>query len=158
MITNYLRNLSHVLAKGQQHLQAKSLPESTLLEGKIADDMNPLPFQIQTACNTAKFTAVRLAGLTLPSFADDEKTLGDLQDRINATIDMLDKDVKREAFDGCEGKEVEFRGIQFTGLTYATGFAVPNFFFHLTCAYMILRAKGVDVGKMDYLAGGRGFN
>ena len=152
MITS-LRNLSHLLTKGQQHLQAKSLPDSTLLEARIADDMAALPFQIQTACNTAKFTAVRLGGLTLSSFEDNEKTFDELHKRIEATVGMLEKDVKREAFEGADSKEFEFRGLQWTGLSYANGFAVPNFFFHVSCAYMILRGKGVDVGKLDFLLG-----
>ncbi len=155
MIITSLRNLSHILTKGQQHLEAKSLPESTLLEGRIAPDMNPLPFQIQTACNSAKFVVVRLTGTTLPSFPDDEKTYSDLQNRIQTTVDMLEKDVQRDAFDGCETKEIEFNGMKWTGVSYVNGFAIPNFYFHVTCAYLILRANEVDVGKMDFLAGSK---
>ena len=155
MIISSLSNLSHVLTKGQQHLAAKSLPESTLLEGRIAPDMKPLLFQIQTACNSAKFVVVRLTETTLPSFPDDEKTYGELQQRIQTTIDMLEKDVQRDAFEGAEAKEIEFNGMKWTGVSYVNGFAVPNFFFHVACAYMILRANGVDIGKMDYLAGSR---
>lgn len=155
MIISSLRNLSDVLNKGQQHLEARSLPESTLLEGRIAPDMKPLPFQIQTACNSSKFVVVRLTGMTLQTFSDDEKTYSDLQQRIENTIDMLEKDVQRDAFEGAEAKEIEFNGMKWTGISYVHGFAVPNFFFHVACAYLILRAKGVDIGKMDYLAGSR---
>jgi uncharacterized protein len=101
-----------------------------------------------------RFTAVRVAGLTLPSFADEEKTFAELQERIKATIDMLGE-IKREAYEGAETKEFVYRGTNFTGLSYVNIFAVPNFYFHVACAYMILRGKGVDVGKLDYIAGGR---
>ena len=150
-----LRNLSHVLTKGKQHLEAKSLPESTLLEGRIAPDMQSLPFQIQIACNTAKFVVVRLTQATLPSFPDDEKTFSDLQQRIQSTVEMLEKHVQRDSFEGVEAKEIDFHNTKWTGLSYVNGYAVPNFFFHVACAYLILRANGVDIGKMDYIVGSR---
>lgn len=152
MMINSLKNLSHVLDKGQKHLQAKDLPDSTFFEARIIQDMNPFPFQIQTACNSAKFTAVRVGGASLPSIDDNEKTLDDLQKRIGATLEMLNG-VPRESFDGAESKEFEFLGRKWTGLTYCVHFAVPNFFFHVGCAYMILRANGVDIGKLDYIMG-----
>ncbi|RMZ84726.1 hypothetical protein DV737_g1050, partial [Chaetothyriales sp. CBS 132003] len=149
----YLRNLDHLLTKAQAHLAANSLPESHLLTARIAPDMYPLAFQCQTACNTAKLTAVRVAGVELPSQADDETTFEQLHTRIAATVSLLEKDVKREAFEGTATKEFEFRGVNWTGLSYVTNFALPNFYFHVVCAYMIFRANGVDVGKADYLRG-----
>ncbi|RMZ88877.1 hypothetical protein DV736_g3896, partial [Chaetothyriales sp. CBS 134916] len=152
-IITFLRNLDHLLAKAQAHLAANSLPDSHLLTARIAPDMYPLPFQIQTACNTAKFIAVRVAGVDLPSQADDETTFEQLHNRIATTVSLLEKDVKRDAFDDAATKEFEFHGTKWTGLRYVTNFAIPNFYFHVVCAYMIFRANGVDVGKMDYLRG-----
>lgn len=90
--------------------------------------------------------------------SDDQKTFSTLQKRISDTISILEA-VKREDFEGVEGKEVKMvtRGEEriFTGLSYLTGFAMPNFYFHLCAAYGILRMKGVKVGKIDYLTGGK---
>lgn len=149
-ITRTLENLSKILKKGETFADDKGIPHSELLEARIISDMNPLTFQVQTACNTAKFLAVRVAEVENVAFADDEKTFDDLQARLAKTIEFLNS-LKREQFDGREKHEFVFRDIPFNGLSYVNGFALPNFYFHAVTAYDILRAKGVEVGKKDWL-------
>ena len=110
--------------------------------------------QVQRASDTSKGCAARLAGIANPSFPDEEKTFADLQARIDKTIAFL-QSVKPEQIDGSENKPVELKAgsttINFTGESYLLGFVIPNFFFHVTTGYDILRHKGVALGKMDYL-------
>ncbi|KAJ9617980.1 hypothetical protein H2204_013272 [Knufia peltigerae] len=150
-IIGTLKQLAAILKKGESHLDAKGLPHSTLLEARIAPDMNPLPFQVQTASNTAKFLAVRVGGVPNEPWADDEKTFPELHARITKTIAFLES-VKRESFDDKEGVELTVRDRNYTGLSYVTGFALPNFYFHAVTVYDLLRMNGVDVGKKDWLA------
>ncbi|RMZ76500.1 hypothetical protein DV738_g4916, partial [Chaetothyriales sp. CBS 135597] len=155
MIT-YLRNLDHLLTKAQAHLAANSLPDSKFLTARIAPDMFGLPFQIKIACRTAADVPSRVAGVEAPSLsAADDTTFEQLHSRIATTISALEKDVKREAFDGTATKEVEFQGVKWTALSFVTNYSVPNFYFHVVAAYMILRANGVDIGKLDFLIGSR---
>ncbi|KIW13882.1 hypothetical protein PV08_06663 [Exophiala spinifera] len=149
-IIGTLKNLSSILKKGEAHLDAKGLPHSTLLEARIAPDMNPLPFQVQTASNTAKFLAVRVAGVPNEPWADDEKTFAELHARLARTIAFLEA-VKRESFDDKEGVEVTLRDWKYTGLSYVTGFALPNFYFHAVTVYNLLRMNGVEIGKKDWV-------
>lgn len=149
-----LRNLDAVLRKGEDFAAAEGVDLQTLFEARLAPDMYPLPGQIQRASDTAKFAAVRLGGVENVSFPDDEKSFEDLHARIAKTVDFL-KAAPREAIDGKEGAEVILKSgggeRRFTGIDYALGFALPNFFFHVTTAYGILRHKGVPLGKLDYL-------
>ena len=142
-----LRNLSAILKKGESQGDA-------LVEARLAPDMLTLAGQIQRASDSSKGAAARLAGISAPSLPDEEKTFADLQARIQKTIDFLES-VKPAQVDGSEQKKIELKAgpneLKFTGLDYLLGFALPNFFFHVTTAYDILRAKGVQVGKMDYL-------
>ncbi|KIX05339.1 uncharacterized protein Z518_06211 [Rhinocladiella mackenziei CBS 650.93] len=147
-----LRNLSHILKKGETYANDKGIPHSELLEASIAPDMKPLTFQVQIASDSAKFLAVRVAGVNNMPMEDNEKTFEELQTRITATINFLEA-VKKEDFDGKEDNEIMVRDIKFTGLSYVTSFALPNFYFHAVTAYDILRMKGVDIGKKDYLRG-----
>lgn len=149
-ILRTLRNLSDILKKGETWANEKGIAHSELLEARIAPDMAALPFQIQTASNTAKFIAVRVAGVANTPWEDEEKTFDELQVRITKTIDFLEA-LKREDFDAKEESEVVFRDRKFTGLSYVNVYALPNFYFHVVTAYNILRMKGVDVGKLDYL-------
>ncbi len=149
-----LRNLEAVLVKGEDFAAKGGLDPQTLFDARLAADMYPLPGQIQRASDTAKFAAVRLGGVDNVSFPDDETSFADLHARIAKTVDFL-KAVPREAVDGKEGAEVILKTgggeRRFTGIDYALGFALPNFFFHVTTAYAILRHKGVPIGKLDYL-------
>ncbi|KIX96283.1 uncharacterized protein Z520_08061 [Fonsecaea multimorphosa CBS 102226] len=150
-IVRTLRNLSRVLKKGESYADAKGIPHSELIEARIAPDMHPLPFQVQTCSNAAKFLAVRVAGVENVPWDDNEKTFDELQARITKTLDFLDG-VKREDFEGREANhEIAFHGMKLTGLDYANEFALPNFYFHAVTAYNILRMKGVEVGKKDWL-------
>ncbi|KAL6247833.1 hypothetical protein RBB50_005181 [Rhinocladiella similis] len=150
-IIGTLKKLSSILKKGESHLDAKGLAHSTLLEARIAPDMNPLTFQVQTASNTAKFLAVRVGGVPNEPWEDNEKTFADLHARLAKTITFLEG-VKRESFDNKEGIEVTLRDRKYTGLSYVTGFALPNFYFHAVTVYDLLRMNGVDIGKKDWLA------
>jgi hypothetical protein len=117
--------------------------------------MRPLPAQIQISSDTAKGAIARLAGVEAPAMADTEASFADLKARCQHTIDFI-QGVERSAFAGAEDRPVSLKfpngsGYQFTGRTYLTGFVLPNFFFHVTTAYALLRANGVSVGKPDFL-------
>lgn len=153
-----LGNLSKWLDKAVAHAQARKFDPETLLTARLAPDMLPLLKQVQIACDSAKFGVVRLAGGEAPSFDDSETTLAQLQQRIGATVAYV-KSVPREQVDGTEAKliSVPRRGgepLQFTGEQYLLHFSLPNFFFHVTTAYALLRHNGVELGKTDYLRGG----
>jgi len=144
-----LDNLSAVLKKGEAHPDA-----AALVEARLAPDMFTLAGQVQRASDTAKGCAARLAGIDNPSFPDTETSFAQLQERIAKTVNFL-QGVKREQIDGSEDKPISLKAgpnvLNFTGASYLTTFVVPNFFFYVTTAYDILRHKGVEVGKVDYL-------
>jgi hypothetical protein len=118
--------------------------------------MGPLTSQVQRASDAAKFTMVRIGGIENVAMADEEASFADLQARIAKTVAFLNS-VPREAIDGKEEAPVELktpnRTMEFTGQSYVLGFVLPNFYFHVTTAYALLRHKGVPIGKMDYLGG-----
>lgn len=149
-----LKQLSHLLDKGLAHATAKGIDPSTLVNAKLADDMRPLSFQIQSASDASKLAIARLTGTTAPGFADTETTFEELQARITKTRDYL-QGVPREAFAGAEERAFTMTAgateFAFVGQPYLLHFALPNFFFHVTTAYAILRHHGVEVGKRDYL-------
>lgn len=149
-------NLTRILAKGVAHAEAGKLDPQTLVDARLIDDMYSLPGQIQRASDTAKRCAARLAGIEAPKFEDNEKTFADLQARIDRTVDFL-KTVKPEGINGSAGRVIRIelgkRPVEFKGQNYLLDFALPNFFFHVTTAYDILRHKGVALGKPDYLGG-----
>lgn len=149
-----LSNLSTLLDKGAAHAEAKKYDPSVLVNARLAPDMFALARQIQVASDSAKGLAARLAGVEVPSWPDEEKTIAELQARIAKTIDYL-KSFKPEQIDGQEERTVTMKAgpneYSFKGIDFLLGFAIPNFFFHVTTAYNILRHNGVDVGKMDYL-------
>ncbi len=149
-IIRTLKNLSRVLKKAEEYANEKGIPHSELIEARLISDMHPLPFQIQTASNTAKFLMVRVAGVANEPWDDNEKTFDELQARITKTINFLEA-VKPAQLEGKEESEVDFHGTKYTGLSYTTEFALPNFYFHAVTAYNILRMKGVNIGKKDWL-------
>lgn len=149
-IIQTLKHLSTILKRGEAYADEKGIDHSELLEGRIVADMHALPFQVLTACNTAKFLAVRVAGVQDVTFVDDEKTFAELQTRLTRTIEFLEA-IDRKQFDGKETAEVVAFNRTFTGLSYINSFALPNFFFHAVTTYNILRSKGVDIGKSDWL-------
>lgn len=153
-----LGNLSKWLDKATAHAQAKGFDADTLLTARLAPDMMPLRKQILMACDNAKFGIARLAGIDAPKFDDTEQTFAQLQERIAATLAFIES-VPASAVEGTEDKTVSVpvRGptpLQFTGEKYLAHFALPNFFFHVTTTYALLRHNGVDLGKGDYLRGG----
>lgn len=149
-----LGQLSHVLDKGLAHAEAAGIDPASLVEARLAPDMFTLAGQVQGASDAAKLGAARLAGITAPSFPDTEATYAELQARVAKTIDFLGS-VDRAAIDGAGDREVtmKVRGneLKFTAERYLLQFALPNFFFHVTTAYGVLRHSGVALGKLDYL-------
>jgi len=149
-----LNNLSAILKKGQAFADEKGLPYAKLLEARLVDDMAALPFQIQRVSDTAKAVPVRVAGVEGVSMEDNETTFEELEARIQRTIDFL-KAVDPKSMDGKEDSEVIIKrpsgDITTNGTNYILMYALPNFFFHVTAAYAILRHMGVPVGKGDYL-------
>lgn len=134
---------------------AEGKTEASLLEAKLADDMRPFPAQIQMASDSAKNAIARLTGVEAPSMPDTEASFAELKDRCARTVAFIES-VQRSAFDGAEDRTVELKfpnglGYRFDGRGYLTGFAIPNFFFHVTTAYAILRNQGVALGKPDFL-------
>ncbi len=153
-----LRNLSYLLEKGEQHAAARKFDPVALTAFRLAPDMLPFTRQVLIACDAAKNGVMRISGVEAPKFEDQEATFAELRERVQKTIDYLDQ-VPANALDGTEAKEITFpvgpetRTMQ--GQAYLTTWVMPNFFFHLTTAYAILRHNGVEVGKRDYLVGGQ---
>lgn len=148
--------MSGFLAKGEAWAAENGVDPADLLAARLFEDMAPLTGQVQRASDAAKFTVVRLGGLENLAMADEEASFADLQDRIAKTVAFL-KAVPREAIDGKEDAAVTLTtpraSFDFTGRDYVLNFVLPNFYFHTTTAYGILRHKGVPVGKMDFLGG-----
>ena len=149
-----LETLDRILAKGEAFAAETGIDPAELLGARLYDDMGPLLSQIQRVSDSAKGTAVRLGGIENVVMADDEQTFADLHARIAKTITFL-QGVPREAIDGKEDIVVSLktpsRTVDFTGQSYVQAFVLPNFYFHMTTAYGLLRMKGVPLGKLDYL-------
>jgi uncharacterized protein len=152
--THALRNLSAMLDKAQAHAEGKKLDPAVLGGLRLIADMFPLARQVQIACDTAKGAVARLAGVEIPKFEDTEQTIPELKARIARTLDFVES-VSAAKIDGSEEREVVLQmrsGEQrFKGLQYLMGHACPNFYFHCTTAYNILRANGVELGKKDFI-------
>ena len=152
-----LRNLDAIVGKAEEYVAAdKNLAEETLVQARLYPNMRPFVFQIQVATDTAKGAAARLSGRPVPSWPDEEKTFADVHDRLRKAIDYLSS-FAAEEFAGSENRPIELkagpRTLNFTGSSYLSTFVLPNFFFHVTTAYNILRHDGVVVGKADFLGG-----
>ncbi len=150
-----LSNLAVLLEKGAAHAAARKFEPSVLVAARLAPDMFPLGRQVQIACDLAKNSIARLAGLEPPKFDDTEKTLDELRSRIARTVDYI-KGVPASAFEGAEERDIKVpagpeRILEFKGLAFLQRWAIPNVFFHITAAYAILRHNGVDIGKRDFL-------
>ena len=156
VVLNGLNNLKKILTKAETWAAEKGVKEETVLNARLALDMLPFSRQIQLTSDTAKGVAARLGGVDVPSFADTETTFAELHERLQKTIDFV-KSVDAKSFEGSESRPVVMKfpngAMEFTGLSYLTGFALPNFFFHVTTAYAILRHSGVPLGKLDFLGG-----
>ncbi|MDF2116893.1 DUF1993 domain-containing protein [Roseiarcaceae bacterium H3SJ34-1] len=149
-----LRNLSAILERGRAHANEAGIAHATMLEARLFADMLPLTGQIQRASDTAKLMAVRIGGVANAPMADTETSFDALQKRIAATIAFLEA-VPAQAVEGKEEAEVLLPAgsVQrtYSGRSYVLEFALPNFFFHVTTAYDLLRHNGVPVGKRNYL-------
>jgi hypothetical protein len=154
VFSQMLSNLDKVLTKAEADAAARKIDLDVFVNGRLAPDMLPLARQIQIMSDQAKNGASRLAGLEAPKWADDEKTFADLHTRIARTIAHL-KSFKPEQFEGAEKRDIELKfpnaTLKFTGKDYFLSFVVPNFYFHYTTAYAILRHNGVPIGKGDFL-------
>ncbi len=151
---NTLKNLSAILDKAQAHAEAKKIEPSVLLGCRLYPDMFPMKRQVQVACDTAKGAVARLAGVEVPKHEDTEETFAELKARIEKTIAFVET-IKAAQIDGCEDKNIHLklgsREIDWKGLQYLLGYALPNFYFHVVTAYDILRHNGVEVAKRDYI-------
>jgi uncharacterized protein len=151
---NLLKNLSAILDKAKAHAEAKKIDELVLTASRLYPDMYALARQVQIACDTAKGAVARLAGVEVPKHEDTEKTFDELKERIAKTLAFI-ATVKPAQIDGSEGKEIvlklQGKEVPFKGLPYLLGFAWPNFYFHLTTAYNILRHNGIEIGKRDFV-------
>lgn len=148
-----LTNLDRILDKGQQLADAKKFDMDILLTARLAPDQFNLIRQIQITCDTAKLCAARLAGKEAPVHADTEKTLSELKTRIQAVAEYLSTFKDEDFVQALDRKITQPRwgGKHMLGHEYLIQHAIPNFYFHFTTAYSILRHNGVDVGKRDYL-------
>ncbi len=141
------------LDKAVAHATAKKFEPETMLTWRMAPDMFPLAQQIQFTCDQAKFAAARGAGKEAPPHPDSEKTIAELRARVQSVIAYLET-FKAADFDGAGDRTLSlprWEGKKMTALGYVTEHAMPNFFFHASCTYLLLRHNGVDVGKRDFL-------
>jgi hypothetical protein len=151
---NMLKNLSALLDKAQAHCEAKKIEPAALTAFRLYPDMFPLTRQVQIACDTAKAAVARLAGIEVPKHEDTEQTFAELKARIAKTVAFIES-VKPAQLDGSEGKEIVLKmrsgEVKLAGLQYLMAQAYPNFYFHVTTAYAILRHNGVEIGKRDFV-------
>ena len=149
-----LKNLSAILDKAQAHVEAKKLDPAAFTTYRLFPDMFPLTRQVQVACDAAKGAVARLAGVEVPKHEDTEQTFAELKARIAKTIDFIST-IKPAQIDGSENKEILLKlsgkEVKFTGMQYLLGHATPNFYFHVTTVYNILRHNGVEIGKRDFI-------
>lgn len=153
-----LSNLAHVLKKGEAHARAKNVTDEVLLQTRLIPDMLPLVKQVQIACDMATRGAARLAGVEPASFEDNETTLEQVYARIERAIDYVEG-FRPEQIDGSEARAIHLKmrsgEMNFEGQGYLFDFVLPNLFFHCTTTYVILRQAGAELGKHDFIAGGK---
>ena len=157
LFTGMLNNLSHLLDKAQAFVDHKKIDPSALTQYRLAPDMLPFTRQVQIACDAAKNGVARMAGLTAPAFEDTEQTLPELKARVQKTLDFL-ATVSPEQLDGRDETDSTWPTGRDTSITVSAEMglrrmALPNFFFHVSMTYAILRHNGVELGKRDYLQG-----
>lgn len=150
-----LGSLKVLLTKTEAHATAKNIDAQVFLQGRLTPDMFPFIRQIQIAGDFAKGTAARLAGVAVPDFQDTEASFADLHARIDKTVAFLDS-LNANQFEGSETREIVLRPgtpkeMKMIGQPYLLHYGLPQFFFHVTTAYAILRHLGLEIGKPDYM-------
>jgi hypothetical protein len=154
VLVRMLGNLSTILGKAAAYVEAKKIDPRALLDARLAPDMFTLTRQVQVACDLAKGGAARLAGVEIPAFADTESSFAELQARTQKTIEFLNT-LRAEQIDGSEDRDITMpirdQSLHFKGLAYLMNFVMPNFYFHMTTAYALLRHNGLEIGKRDFL-------
>jgi hypothetical protein len=156
VFTHMLDSLAHVLTKAEANAAERKIDPQVLLNSRLAPDMFALKNQVQLASDHAKGAPSRLAGREIPRYEDTEQTFSELHARIAKTRDYIGTFAEAD-FEGAEDRPIIIKGrvreLNFTGLDYLQRFAMPNFFFHVTTAYDILRHNGVPLSKVDFLSG-----
>ena len=156
VFTRMLNNLSSVLTKAEHQAKTKGYDPSVLLNARLAPDMFALTRQVQIATDHAKGCVARLAGAQIEAIEDTETTFADLQTRIGKVLAIVES-FRPEQYEGSETREISIKipnmELKFSGLDYVNQWAMPNFYFHLTMAYAILRHNGIELGKKDFLIG-----
>jgi len=155
VFTQMLNSLANLLTKAEQHAIEKKFEPAVLLQSRLFPDMFPLTRQVQIACDFAKGVPGRLAGVELPAYADDEQTFADLQARISKTLAFI-QSLDASAFEGSEHRAIVLRPgtpkeRSLQGQAYLFAYGLPQFFFHMTTVYALLRHNGVVVGKGDFM-------
>ena len=149
-----LNNLLAWLDKAQAHAEARKFDTANYLGLRLAPDMLPFTRQIQIASDAAKGCVARLAGVDVPKWDDSEASLDDLRARVRKTMDYV-QSIPADKIDGSESREIVLQmragELRFSGENYLRHYALPNFYFHLTTAYALLRHAGVEIGKTDFL-------
>ena len=151
--THALKSIETWLDKAEQFAAAKNFDVSVLLNGRLAPDMKPLIYQVQSACDYVKAAAAWLSGQTPPKHEDNERTAEELRARIRKTVAFVES-VAEAQYKGAEGRKVSFSwapGKVIGGKDYLLQMTLPNVYFHIAMAYAVLRQGGVVVGKMDFL-------
>jgi hypothetical protein len=151
----FLNNLKGLLGKAESYSQGLELADTVLLQSRLYPDMFPLVRQVQIAADFAKSVSARLAGVEVPSYEDNEQTFAELQQRLDKTLAFLNT-LSAEQFANAAEKEIVLRAgtpkeKRFTGTQYLTQYGLPQFYFHITTCYALLRNNGVEIGKKDYM-------
>jgi hypothetical protein len=151
--TKNLKQLETFLDKAEQYAEAKAFDVNVLMTSRLAPDMKPLAYQVQSACDYLKAGAARLSGQTPPKHEDNEKTIDELRARIKKTVAFAES-VTEEQYEGASNRNVTLSWAPdkvIAGEAYLLQITIPNIYFHIAMAYALLRSNGIDVGKMDYL-------
>ncbi|WP_437992446.1 DUF1993 domain-containing protein [Sorangium sp. So ce145] len=154
VLVRMLGNLSAILTKAVAYAEAKKIEPRVLLDARLAPDMLSFTRQVQIATDIAKGCGARLAAADVPKYEDNEASFDELQARITKTVAFLNS-LRPEQIDGSEDRDVTIptrdQPLQFKGLVFLLNFVLPNFYFHVTTAYAILRHNGLEIGKLDFL-------
>jgi hypothetical protein len=150
-----LDSLHVILVKAEEHATEKKIEPNALLQARLFPDMFPFVRQVQIAADFAKSVSARLAGVDVPTYEDTEQTFAELQERIAKTLAFIN-DLKPAQFEGSESREIILRPgtpkeKKLLGQAYLSNYGLPQFFFHITTAYALLRHNGVELGKRDFM-------